>query len=201
MQFFSNTQYWIRHLAQRHRSSVTEHRTSSYLQPKIYLWSNDLKGPYSQSVLPFRWNMNVIWMSYSFDWPDNRQQTHVTNCINPSPSGYDMTKILRSLIEAKTTFMVGCGLWTNDYLIFVGCAHACTMTRLSPFTTHNKKLYLYCCVVVLRCRPKVLSQFKNVDKKKTETFSRSSVDIPRDPYLYIHLVLDDVWHMATVKGA
>ena len=107
MEFFSNTQYWIRHLAQRHRSSVTEHRTSSYLQPKIYLWSNDLKGPYSwrQSVLPFRWNMNVIWMSYSFDWPDNRQQTHVTNCINPSPSSYDMTKILRSLIEAKTTFI------------------------------------------------------------------------------------------------
>ena len=35
-----------------------------------------------------------------------------------------------------------------------------------------------------------------MDKKKTGTFSRSSVDIPRDPYFY----LDDVWHMATVNG-
>ena len=62
------------------------------------------------------------------------------------------------------------------------------MTRLSPFTTHNKTVVLLCSDV----DQKFLSQFKNVDKKKTETFSRSSVDIPRDPYLYIHLVLDDV---------
>ena len=106
MQFFSNTQYWIRHLAQRHRSSVTEHRTSSYLQPKIYLWSNDLKGPNSQSVLPFRWNMNVIWMSYSFDWPDNRQQTHVPNCINPSPSGYVISSPLAWCIKYLHLFFL-----------------------------------------------------------------------------------------------
>ena len=58
---------------------------------------------------------------------------------------------------------------------------------------HSKQKCIH--IAVLLCSDvdqKFLSQFKNVDKKKTETFSRSSVDIPRDPYLYIHLVLDDV---------